>query len=106
MAAGSYRLSTKCVADLDGIADYLVQRNPQAAKRVVAKLLDTFTAIGRNPDLEEKRDDLRPGLRVFSPARPAHNYVICYYQRSGSVEISDVIHGAHDWANLIARGER
>ncbi len=106
MAAASYRLSTKCVADLDGIADYLIVRNQQAARRVVATLLDAFSSLARSPNLGEQRDDVLPGLRIFSPARSAHHYVICYYVCGEGVEISSVVHGARDWASLIARGDR
>lgn len=103
MSIGVYRLSLKCAADLDGIADYLIVRNEDAARRVVAALFEAIAAIAENPNLGERRDDLVPGLRVFSPSPPAQSYVVCYYVEATTVLISDVIHAARDWANLIAR---
>jgi plasmid stabilization system protein ParE len=51
MAGRTYRISTKCVADLEGIADYLIERNEQAAQRVVLTLRDAFEALAHDPDL-------------------------------------------------------
>lgn len=104
-AIGRYRLSQKCVADLEGIADYLFDRNPHAAARVIATLREAFESIARNPNLGEQRDDLIWGLRIFSPQRPAHNYVIFYYQSPNGMEFSDVVHGARNWPNDLRRGD-
>jgi toxin ParE1/3/4 len=40
---------------------------------------------------------------VFSPPRPANNYVVVFYEVRFGVEINAVIHGARDWPELIAR---
>ncbi len=106
MKPAAYRLSKQCAPDLDGIADYLIAQNERAAKRVVAALFDAFEVLGENPEAGERRDELRAGLRVFSPRPPAHNYVICYSQTRQGVEISRVFHGARDWMQLIRRGNR
>jgi plasmid stabilization system protein ParE len=103
MAAKPFRITKQCLADIDGIADFLVTRNRRAAKRVVATLLETLEQIARRPRMGEQRDDLAAGIRTLSPKRPAHNYVICYYERSDTVEISRVFHGAQDWPNQLAR---
>jgi toxin ParE1/3/4 len=39
-----------------------------------------------------QRDDLRPGLRVFSSG----NFVICYRLFNSAVEIARVVHGSRD----------
>ena len=101
-----FRLADGAVADLQGIASYIGQRNPAASDRVLDVLYQTFSLRGENPDIGAQRDDLIPGLRIFSPPRPAHYYVIAYYKARDGVEINAVIHGARDWPNLIARGER
>jgi plasmid stabilization system protein ParE len=78
----------------------------QASRRVVEALSNAFAALAQNPDLGERRDDVAPGLRAFSPRRPAHSYVILYYETNDGVEISAVTHGARDWPKLFTSGDR
>lgn len=106
MSSSQVRLSKRALEDLEDIADYLSERNPNAAARVLQTLQKAFEALAESPQLGALRDDLHPGLRIFSPSRPAHNYVICFYSLADGVEISDVIHGARDWPELFHAGER
>lgn len=106
MPSPRYRISNRALADLNGIADYLGERNPNAASRVLQTLLNSFESLAESPAMGVLRDDLHPGLRIFSPSRPAHNYVICFYSLADGVEISDVIHGARDWPELFHSGDR
>ena len=106
MSSCQVRLSKRALADLDGIADYLGERNPSAAARVLRTLRDAFDALALSPNMGVLRDDLHPGLRIFSPSRPAQNYVICFYPLADGVEISDIVHGARDWPELFRSGDR
>jgi plasmid stabilization system protein ParE len=54
MQSGAYRLSKQCASELDGIADFLIAKNEQAAKRVVAALFDVFEVHAENPDVGER----------------------------------------------------
>ncbi len=101
-----FRLADQAVADLDGIANYIGERNPAAADRVLDTLFDTFSFLGENADVGTPRGDLVPDLRVFSPPRPAHSYVIAYFKTKDVVEINAVVHGSRDWPQLITGGER
>jgi plasmid stabilization system protein ParE len=101
-----YRLSRQARIDLDGIAEYIAEHNPAAVDRVLAGLRDTFSMLAASPQIGELRDDLSPGVRMQLAKRPAHKYVIFYYDRGDGVEISDVIHGARDWPGMFARGQR
>jgi len=106
MPSPRYRISKRALADLDGIADYVGERNPNAASRVLQTLLKSFESLAGSPATGIARDDLHPGLRIFSPVRPAHNYVICFYSFDDGIEISDVIHAARDWPELFHSGDR
>jgi toxin ParE1/3/4 len=106
MAAHRYRLSRRARSDLDAIAGYLSENSPEAARGVLIELRDTFHLLARNPEIGTARDDLHPNVRLFTPAKPASNYVVFFYQSAGEVEISDVIHAARDWEGMFARGER
>jgi len=106
MAARRFFLSRRAGADLDSIADYLAKHNRRAARRVLQELGETFLSLAKNPELGNRRDDLHPLIRTFTPSRPASNYIVFYYPRADGVEVSDVIHAARDWPNMFATGER
>lgn len=101
-----YRLARQAEADLDEIVDYISVDNPDAALRVLDALQATFRSLASHPGIGQKRDDLRPGLRVFPGGSPAHRYVVCYYSINDGIEIATVIHGSRDWRGLFLRGER
>lgn len=102
----NYRLSRQADRDLDGIADHIADFNPTAALDVLDTLHDTFAFLAKNPEAGTLREDLRPRLRIFSPGRPAHNYVIFFHPRADGIEVISVIHGAQDWTAMFRRGER
>jgi toxin ParE1/3/4 len=106
MVPRRYFLSRQAHADLDSISSYLAERSPSAARQVLIELHNTFQSLATNPEIGTRRDDLYLNARLFSPARPADNYVIFFYSRSDGVEISDIIHGAQDWEGMFARGDR
>jgi toxin ParE1/3/4 len=105
MRTRRYRLSRQASADLDAISDFLAARSQSAARRVMLELRDTFQFLADHPDAGTGRDDLRPGLRIFVPSRPASNYVV-FYRSCEIVEIITVVHAARDWTEMFASGER
>jgi toxin ParE1/3/4 len=101
-----YRLAVAADADLDEIATTIGQSNLENAIAVLDRLHETFMMLANHPHVGMLRDDLVPGIRVFSPPRPAHNYVVFFYPMSNGIEVSAVIHGSRDWIGIFARGER
>ena len=106
MALPRYRLSRQAVNDLEQIADYLGERNPSAADRVIDEFFRSFDALSSNPDVGTNLDELRDELRMFVPSTPAARYIVFYYAVSDGVMISDVIHSARDWIGMFSRRER
>ena len=106
MNATKFRLSRQARTDLERIADYLAERNPGAAERVLDTLLEAFEFLGENPLAGVARDDLHPLLRMFVPRRPAASFVVFYYPLRNGIEVSDVIHAAQDWIGMFEQGER
>jgi plasmid stabilization system protein ParE len=106
MAASKYRLSRHAVADLEGIASYLQQRSPTAARRVIGALQDTFELLARNRQMGTSLDEIRPGLRLSISRRPADKCVVLHYSVADGILISDVIHSARDWVGMLEAGER
>jgi toxin ParE1/3/4 len=101
----SYHLSRAADDALDAIADYIAKDSPDAAERVIAALHATFEFLAGHPTSGRKRDDLRTGLRVFPGRRPAHNYLVLYYDADEFIEVNAVIHGARNWERMAARGD-
>ena len=101
-----YRLSRLANADLEEIVDFIAAENPEAAVHVLEKLHETFALLAREPGVGLLRDDLHRNLRIFTPSRPAHNYVVFYYPIPDGIEVADVIHARRDWIGMFTRGER
>jgi toxin ParE1/3/4 len=106
MASYRYRLSRFALADLEGIANYLGERNPSASDRVLVAIFHTFDRLAIDRELGSSLEGLRPGLRMLTPGRPAEKYVVIYYLVPDGVLISGVYHSARDWYGFLSRGER
>lgn len=96
-----YRISKSADADLEEIAG-----GRSNAVAILDVLHDTFRILADYPRVGTSREDLIPGIRVFSPPRPANDYVVFFYPMPDGVEIAAVIHGSRDWITMFARGER
>lgn len=78
--------------DLNDIWSYIAQDNERAADRQIDRFSQTFKLLAESPLMGELREDLRPGLRVFSVGR----YAVLYYTNPGAIQIIGVLHGARD----------
>ncbi|KAA1258382.1 Plasmid stabilization system protein [Rubripirellula obstinata] len=96
-----YRLAIAAVADLDEIAD-----GPSNAVAILEALRSTFQVLADHPNVGTLREDLLPGIRVFSPPRPANDYVVLFYPMPGGIEVANVIHGSRDWITMFSSGGR
>jgi toxin ParE1/3/4 len=101
MASASYFLTAQAIADLQGISTYIGQHSVAAADRVLDVLYETFSFLAENPEVGSGRDDIIAGVRVFSPPKPAHNYVIAFFKNDKGIEIAAIVHGARDWPSLL-----
>ena len=106
MAVPQFRLARQVVDDLEEISNYIGRRNPSAAGRVVDELFRSFDLAASDPELGINLHDVRAGLWMFLPNKPAGNYLIFYYKVPDGIMISAIIHSARDWLGMVARGER
>ena len=87
------RWTLPALANLDSIQDYIAERNPAAASRLVNDILDrTDTLLSDNPEMG------RPG-RIAGTRElvlPGTSDVVAYRLRE-AVEILAVMHGAREW---------
>ena len=95
-----YRLSKNAEANLEEIAI-----GPGNAVAILEVLHDTFRVLADHPNVGTLREDLLPGIRVFSPPKPANDYVVFFYPVPDGIEVANVIHGSRDWIAMFARGE-
>jgi plasmid stabilization system protein ParE len=97
-----YRMTADSSADLRGIAAYIGQDRPGAARRVLQALRETFRRIAANPHVGTSCEEMEPGLRCFTAKSPAQRYVILFRPSdSARVEIVAVLDGAQDWPPLL-----
>lgn len=89
-------------ADLKGIAAYIGQGRPGAARRVLQALRETFRFIAENPNVGTRCEKIGAGLRHITGKTPARRYVILFRPtETAGVEIFAVVDGAQDWQSLL-----
>ena len=81
------------LADLEAIQDYLLERDPAAARRMVVILREAGSRLSRLSD--RGRPGRWPGTRELVVAGTP--YLLPYRVREGRVEILRVFHGAQRW---------
>jgi toxin ParE1/3/4 len=88
------------VADVATIYGYIVDHDPDAARRMVAKIFAAPARLEAFPMSGSERADIAKGLRSVA----AGKYVILYRLHVTDVEIVRVLHGARDLAAAFAAG--
>ena len=81
------------VDDLEDIADYISQDNPDAANRVVSRLWAAVKFLAEQPKMG------RPG-RVYGTRQLVVSdtpFVVPYRVMGSEIQILRVLHGARDW---------
>ncbi len=79
--------------DLEDIADYISQDNPEAARRVVSRLWNAVKSLAQQPKMG------RPG-RVYGTRELVVRdtpFVVPYRVVDSEIQVLRVLHGARDW---------
>ena len=92
-----YRVLPQVLRDLDAIADFIVDDNPERAVSFIDELWARFRQIAERPLSFQARSDLGPGLRSALHG----TYLIVFLIESEEVVIARVVHGARDIENLF-----
>lgn len=93
----TYHITTPAEKDVLGIWLYIAQDNPVAADRMVDRFTKAYELLAKNPDMGQKLDQYRPGLRAWSVG----NYLVYFRKTSDGIEIYRVLHGARDAGRLL-----
>lgn len=94
-----YRLAPAAENDLALIFDYIAQRNPDAADRLMDAMVQAFDRLADHPKLGHRRTDLTDLPVRFWTVR---EYMIVH-RGEEHIEILRVLHGRRDVAAELAR---
>ncbi len=94
---GRVRKTDRAQSDIDGIADWIARRSPNAAEKWLDELEVRIEIIGATPGIGTDRSDLRPRIRSYA----FDNYLIFFKPTKAGVDILRVIHGARDYAGFF-----
>ena len=90
-------LSCHIEGDLDGIADYIAQDNPNRAVTFIQDIRAKFHDIQRNPLIYQLRPDIGEEARVVTIG----NYAILFRVMGEVVRIERVAYGGRDLPNIF-----
>lgn len=86
------RYDRRALADLRGIHDYIAERNPEAARRVIAAIRASIGYLADNPLMGAPEQGGHGRLLV----EPRYRYVISYAIAGATVQIRYVLHPSRD----------
>jgi len=94
-----HRLSPRARADIDDLAYHVAVESGslETADRLLESIYQRFLLLGAYPHAGRRRDDLRPGLRVF----PSGQYLVLYRVEGNDALIQRVVRGSRDLAALL-----
>ncbi len=93
----THHITTPAEKDVLDIWLYIAQDNPAAADRMVDRFTEAYELLAKNPDMGQKLDQYRPGLRAWSMG----NYLVYFRKTFNDIEIYRVLHGARDAGRLL-----
>jgi toxin ParE1/3/4 len=96
----SYRILPRADNDMNDIADYIAQDNPNAALAMIARFIESFVRLSDHPRMGVLQTELHHGLRLL----PVENYLIFYRSTEDEIEIVRVLHSARDWREILVGG--
>ena len=87
------RWTSAAADDLENIANYLFEKTPENAARLIREIYDASSTLKNFPN--RGREGKKKGTREL----PMHSlpYVIVYQVSGDSVHIVRILHSAQDW---------
>jgi toxin ParE1/3/4 len=92
--------------DLDQIEDYISARDPAAAARVRATIVQQSIELGFTPEkgmsLKAPRSEQETGVRLW-PVSRYRNYLLLYRIEPGEIRVLRILHAAQDWTRFFGK---
>jgi toxin ParE1/3/4 len=92
------RWTRSALADLEAIADFIGRDNPDAARRLIVRIVGAVETLREHPHLG--RPGRIAGTRELVVADTP--YVVPYRVAAGDVQILTVFHGPRRWPDKLA----
>ena len=93
--------------DLDQIEDYISTRDPAAAARVRATIVQQSLQLGNTPRkgmaLKAPRSEQEIDVRLWPVSRYG-NYLVLYRIEPERIRVLRILHAAQDWTRFFGRG--
>jgi addiction module RelE/StbE family toxin len=86
------RWTTAAASDLENIADYLFEKTPENAARLIREICDAVFALRIYPN--RGRPGKKSGTREL--VLPALPYIVVYKVGSDVLHVARILHGAQD----------
>jgi len=93
----AYRLTPLAEQDVLETWRYIAQDNPAAADRLVDRFTAAYELLARNPNMGERMDRFRAGLRAWTVGK----YVIYFRKTHQGIEVYRVLHSARRREDLL-----
>jgi addiction module RelE/StbE family toxin len=87
------RWTTAAARDLENIADYLFEKTPENAARLIREICDAVFALRIYPN--RGRPGKKSGTREL--VLPALPYIVVYKVAGDVLHIARILHGAQQW---------
>ena len=87
------RWTTAAASDLENIADYLFEKTPENAARLIREICDAVSALRIYPN--RGRPGKKSGTREL--VLPALPYIVVYKVAGDVLHIARILHGAQQW---------
>ncbi len=87
------RWTSAAADDLENIANYLFEKTPENAARLIRELYDAPSALKSFPN--RGRAGKKEGTREL--VMPSLPYIIVYQVRGDTVHIVRILHSSQDW---------
>lgn len=97
------KLSPRAEQDLEEIRGHISADNPDAAKRVRSRILDTADLLATHPDIGRRIRDASAryeGIRWLVVPK-FRNYLIFYRPFQDTVIVVRILHAAQDWTRFF-----
>ncbi len=92
------RITAPAEADLDDIAAWIANENPDRAARFVEELWERCRSLGIRP----RRFPVAQAIGGQAVRKLGHRgYLIFYLILEDRVEVARIVHGSRDWARLL-----
>ena len=87
------RWTTAAASDLENIADYLFEKTPENAARLIREICEAVFALRIYPN--RGRPGKKSGTREL--VLPALPYIVVYKVAGDVLHIARILHGAQQW---------